>query len=139
MKHVVSAIIIALIWSVPSPVLGDSPCEKSHVVKASEAAPCDGVLWPSKWSKDALRMKNVLLPTLQADLEKLKNTSASQLRLTKAELDIERRYSKLLESQLDEAIGATQDAWYKHPGLWVSVGLVVGAAVTVSLTYAVNR
>ena len=132
--------IVCLVLVFSNQAFASPKCEKALSLKIGDTVPCaEGVLFPPGWALEATRLKTVRVPELENELTLLKRTTTITIESLTLELELERRHSRNQSDLLDRAIGiAKPDPWWKHPGLWVAVGVVVGASTTVAVTYAVN-
>ncbi len=106
------------------------------------SVPCEGVLLPPEAAQSGLQCLQVDLPRLK--IEKAHEDALCKLRENRAQsvLELERKRTQEYRDLLTEAIkvkGPVPDPWYKHPALWVTIGVVVGAGATIGITYAVNQ
>lgn len=132
--------VVVLLLVLSNQAFASPKCEKALSLKVGDTVPCaEGVLFPPGWALEATRLKTIRLPELENELALLKKTTAATMDSLALELELERRHSRNQSDLLDRALGiAKPDPWWKHPGLWVAVGVVVGASTTVAVTYAVN-
>jgi hypothetical protein len=141
MRAAITAIIISQLVLTPVAFADPPPCTTALSLKHGQAVPClEGVLFPPAWALEATRLRTVKVPELENELRLLRSTSTARVTAMTAELKLERRFSTEQARLLTQALDTYQpQAWYEHPGLWVVVGLVVGAAATVGIVHAVKE
>tara|TARA_Y100000310_G_scaffold224048_1_gene225904 strand:- start:878 stop:1321 length:444 start_codon:yes stop_codon:yes gene_type:complete len=102
-------------------------CTQATPIEEGDPAPCGGVLIPDDWALQLVELRDVALPKCEADAERGAKVAAASLE----RCDQERRaLAEALRDtdQMLEAVGPpAPPQWYESPGLWFSVGLVVGA------------
>ena len=130
-------ILLATQAGVAAPALPLKNCTKAVTVKTNKA-PCKGVLLPTSWAVQATKLKKVVVPKLKSELAFLREKTIAEIAALKTELQIERRFSKKQAALLNNALRVyKKPSWWEHPSVWVGVGLVVGAASTIAITYAI--
>lgn len=103
---------------------------------SAAGAPCDADDLP------CIRRK---LDLAEDDKERLKLQLEGKdkiIALSEAQLKIALEQNRSLQQAAEAALAAASKAgpkWYEHPALWVTVGLVVGTVVTVSVGAVVSR
>tara|TARA_R110000744_G_scaffold57013_2_gene120057 strand:- start:43 stop:543 length:501 start_codon:yes stop_codon:yes gene_type:complete len=107
-------------------------CTKAVELDAGEPAPCaGGLLVPDVMVEDLLLCREIEFPRCSAMLERETGVSASKLTACSSELnacnDALSKTDKLLEKSLENR---KQPEWYKDPWMHITIGVVVGAAVT---------
>lgn len=138
---VVLALIVAQLTIAPMAYAEDIPaCTHAVSLRYAQPVPCiEGVLLPPVWALEAVRLRTVRLPELEAELELVRETSAATIEAMTAELEIERAYSAEQSRLLDEALAVHRpDPWWKHPGIWITVGVIAGASATIGIANAVR-
>ena len=125
----------------PNAVLADTPCEQAVPIEVGTSSPCTGLLLPETQARLSFLCMKVELPRLQVDFDKLK----SELKIRTESLDrmlaVERNRADKLQVLLNEAstIPKQAKAWYESPYFLVSVGIVVGGAITFGAVYAATE
>jgi hypothetical protein len=136
------------------------PCRHAAVVPAGAPAPCDGVLWPTAWSAEAVRDRRVRLPALQAkarhaalqaaaDLEAARADAHHAAGVAAAQLEAEQARSHTWR-ELAEARAAPLASPPVAPAgatdpprcrgwVWGLVGVAVGAAAAVGVAEGWRR
>lgn len=105
-------------------------------------SPCHGVLLPPKAAADALKCLKVDLPRAQSDLKAEKKTSSVMLQTRDQIIKQQKLHIKNQDALLDRSLALAAKSpktVLDSPAFWVAVGLVVGVAGTVAITYAVNQ
>lgn len=107
-------------------------CTKSIEVYAGEPVPCaGGILVPDMMVEEMLLCREIELPRCSAILERETGVSASKLTACSSELkacnEALSKTDKLLEKSLENR---KQPEWYQNPWMHITIGVVVGAAVT---------
>jgi len=135
------AVILATLAFVPVASAQTTPkCTEALTLRFGQTVPClEGILMPTEWALEATRLKTVTIPELKNRLQLLETTSTARINALTLELKVERDFSTEQARLLDKALDTYRpEPWWKHPGVRVTVGLVVGAATTIGITYAVN-
>ncbi len=128
------ALTLTLLCALLSPVqaLGDA-CTRIQGVSAGDRVPCDGVLWTSGATAEAIRCKTVDTPRLIADLNlcvqraDLQKT-ALERKLAAAQGLADQRAHELADVQAQLRADPPAPPWYAAPALWAIVGLAAGGA-----------
>jgi hypothetical protein len=114
-------------------------CERAYDLLHGDIAPCSGILWSKVMSLEAIRCKQIALPTCMNDKDfeitkRDADISALSKRLTACSMVIDEQ-----DLLLDDALDSMRPTpWYESPLFWGTVGLVVGVGITVGITYAVS-
>ncbi len=103
--------------------------------------PCTGILLPPDQAKDGIECLTIRVPTLQLEIDFQKQLSEVYKLEMQSLVLIERKRANEYKGLLDTALKETMEPtpWHESPILWTTVGFIVGAGITVGLTYAVNR
>lgn len=137
MRALLNAVCIISLIASPTSAFAEK-CVQAQAL----STPCEGVLLPTSAASEGLRCLEVDLPKLK--LEKEHEAALALIRENKlnAMVELERsradEYRKLLDKAI-EVKAPPADPWYKHPALWVTIGVVVGAGASIGITYAVNQ
>ena len=102
-------------------------------------SPCSGILLPPSSAQEALRCLEVDLPRLSLELKREKDVC--QIRLSAMNLRIEalQNHNNELGLLLESALENQEPVSFEwSSGLWAATGFVVGAALTVTLAFAVS-
>ena len=107
-------------------------CTSAVELDAGEPAPCaGGILVPDVMAESLLLCREIELPRCSAMLERETGVYTSKLTACSSELEACNealsKTDKLLEKSLENR---KQPEWYKNPWMHITIGVVVGAAVT---------
>ena len=107
-------------------------CTKAIEVEAGQPVPCSGgILVPDMMVEEMLLCREIELPRCRAMLERETGVSASKLTACRSELvacnEALSKTDKLLEKSLENR---KKQEWYQNPWMHITIGVVVGAAVT---------
>ena len=97
------------------------PCTEARSQAGGAVAPCDGVLWPTAATAEALRCARVELPTCRADARFAGALAA-------AELQAERASGAAMAARL--AVLQAPIPWYRSRWAAALAGFVAGVAAT---------
>ena len=104
-------------------------CESVLHLKVGKSAPCSGLLWPEGHSTIALSCLKVEIPRLEAQALRLKAEHLAELKALETKLNATTDALAESEKRFEEMV-VPVDHWYKSPGLWGVVGVVLGVALT---------
>tara|TARA_R110000824_G_scaffold86692_1_gene214312 strand:- start:565 stop:1065 length:501 start_codon:yes stop_codon:yes gene_type:complete len=107
-------------------------CTEAVELDAGEPVPCvAGILVPDTMVEDLLLCREIEFPRCSAMLERETGVSASKLTACSSELnacnEALSKTDKLLEKSLENR---KQLEWYQDPWMHITIGVVVGVAVT---------
>jgi hypothetical protein len=132
---------IAVELGVDPPEPEDRPtCERALTLRYGDTLQCtEGVLLPPKWASTCTKQRMVIIPGLQNDLTFMQKTLQAEIDLLRVELKTEKLFAKEQSRLLDKALESIgPEPWWRHSGIWIGLGLVVGTGTTIAITYAVN-
>jgi hypothetical protein len=112
-------------------------CKEPQEIKT----PCHGILLPPEAAASGLKCLKIDKPRLELKLSRLEEIMKVKLatrdRIIKIKDDFIRKQNVLLDKTIKIAEGRTTQIW-ESSVLWTVVGLAIGVAATIAITYAVN-
>lgn len=136
-----AAALAALQTCAPVPAVA-RPCSGASALLEGGAAPCDGILWPSAWTVEALRCRRVELPACQADAARAAALAAAELEGERARASTWRELAEARRRQLEAIVAAPPPPpppWYASPWAWAAGGFVLGVAATVGAVHLAGQ
>ena len=110
-----------------------APCKRIQVLPEGTLAPCSGLLWSREQSKAALQLREVELPRLQVELDRIKGVLTVQLEGCQASLGATLGAFDTCTTALQEATPASWTSPLLWGGVGVAIGVVAGVLVVVAL------
>lgn len=105
-------------------------CTRAHSVVFKQKSPCAGLLVPASQAHEVLKCEVEKLPKCMLGRDVDKKKCDARIKALEESFAIERARAERLQSLLDAAtsVAPPETPWWKHPVLWTTVGLAVGAA-----------
>jgi len=134
-----------LLLCLPGPTLGEEgpACNSALTLRIGDVVPCsEGVLWPPDWALEAVRVKTIMLPRCEADLELERAERLIDVQDLRAKLVLCKEAFEEQRELFDAAMQlpqATKPPFYKTPLFWGVVGVTVGGLAAWGITYGVMR
>ena len=130
---VIANLSLLLTLAICAPEARGESCVRSHEINKGIEAPCDGVLWPKNWSIQAVTCVEVDLPeAIEKEQRALADAADCAVTLSRLQEAYEANIINLERIARDAA--GLESQWYESPVLWLSVGLVGGAAVAFAVS-----